>query len=96
MTDALFISRLEAIIRDRIDEGGDGSYTAQLAAAGVRRVAQKVGEEGVEVAMAATAGDRNELVDEAADLVYHLLVLLAVNDLSLADIDVRLAARHAD
>jgi len=95
-TDALFIPRLESIIRDRIDAGDDGSYTAQLAAAGIRRIAQKVGEEGVEVALAATTGDCSELVEEAADLVYHLLVLLAVSDVSLANVDAKLAARHAD
>jgi len=60
----------------------------------VKRIAQKVGEEGVETALAATAGDREELVNESADLLYHLLVLLKARDASLADIISVLQSRH--
>jgi phosphoribosyl-ATP pyrophosphohydrolase/phosphoribosyl-AMP cyclohydrolase len=90
-----FIAELETIIRERIAEDSADSYTARLVRAGNRRVAQKVAEEGVEVALAATSGNRDELLDEAADLVYHLLVLLAVNDAKLADVANVLARRHA-
>ncbi len=64
---------------------GDG-YTARLLAAGVRRVAQKVGEEGVETALAGAAGDAHELCEEAADLLYHLLALLKARGLRLEDV----------
>ncbi|MGB5688050.1 MAG: phosphoribosyl-ATP diphosphatase [Woeseiaceae bacterium] len=90
-----FIADLETIIRARLDTGGDESYTARLAAAGTRRIAQKVGEEGVELALASSGGDRQEIIDEAADLVYHLLVLLADAGLSLEDVAMRLEARHS-
>ena len=72
------------------------SYTARLYAAGTKRIAQKVGEEGVETALAATVHDKEELKNEAADLVYHLLVLLADADLELADVIDVLKARHKD
>jgi phosphoribosyl-ATP pyrophosphohydrolase len=70
-----FIAELETIVKARLDEGGDESYTARLAAAGSKRIAQKIGEEGVELALAATAGDQQEVIDEAADLVYHLAAI---------------------
>ena len=89
-----FVGQLEGIIRDRMDEGSDESYTAQLANAGVQRVAQKVGEEGVEVALAGMKGDREELVSESADLLYHLLVLLRQQGASFADVAKQLEARH--
>lgn len=89
-----FIAELEMIVRERLAAGGDASYTARLAAAGTKRIAQKVGEEGVELALAAAAGSQQEVVDEAADLVYHLVVLLADAGLSLEDIATRLEARH--
>jgi phosphoribosyl-ATP pyrophosphohydrolase len=89
-----FIQQLEAVIRDRMDADPGTSYTASLVQSGQRRVAQKVGEEGVEVALAATSGTRDELLDEAADLVYHLLVLLALNDAAFADVSAVLEKRH--
>lgn len=97
MTGIAFLSELEAVIRERIAAAdADASYTARLAAAGVQRVAQKVGEEGVEVAVAAAAGaDDDALTGEAADLLYHLAVLLAMRGLSLDDVAAVLAARHA-
>lgn len=90
-----FLGELEAIVNDRLDNPSDTSYTASLAAAGAKRIAQKVGEEGLELALAAVAGDENETLDEAADLVYHLIVLLASQDLSLGDVAKRLESRHA-
>ena len=94
--DIAFIAELETIVMQRLAAGGEESYTARLAAAGTKRIAQKVGEEGVELALAAAAGTQQETIDEAADLVYHLIVLLADRGLSLEDIAIRLKARHAD
>jgi phosphoribosyl-ATP pyrophosphohydrolase/phosphoribosyl-AMP cyclohydrolase len=93
--DIHFIAELESIVRQRLDDGGDKSYTARLAASGTKRIAQKVGEEGVELALAATSGSQQETIDEAADLVYHLIVLLAERGLSLEDVSHRLRTRHA-
>lgn len=70
------LDRLAAIVERRAEERPEGSYTASLLAAGPGRAAQKVGEEGVETALAAAAGSEEELVGEAADLLYHLLVAL--------------------
>jgi phosphoribosyl-ATP pyrophosphohydrolase/phosphoribosyl-AMP cyclohydrolase len=89
-----FIAELEGIIKGRLAQGGDESYTVRLAAAGTKRIAQKVGEEGVELALAAVAGSQQEILDEAADLIYHLIVLLANKGLSFEDIAERLKARH--
>lgn len=91
-----FIAELETIVTSRLAAGDEGSYTARLAAAGTKRIAQKVGEEGVELALAAAAGSQQEMIDEAADLVYHMIVLLADRGLSLEDVATRLEARHAD
>ena len=96
MTDANleFLSKLEAIIDERVRDSAADSYTASLIAAGSQRVAQKVGEEGVELALAAVTGDRAEILDEAADLVYHLLVLLRDHAITLAELAATLEARH--
>ncbi len=93
--DIRFIAELEAIIRQRLEEGGDESYTARLAAAGHKRIAQKVGEEGVELALAAVGESQQAIIDEAADLVYHLVVLLNERGLSLEDVAKRLETRHS-
>ena len=90
-----FIAELESIVVQRLAAGSDESYTARLAAAGTKRIAQKVGEEGVELALAAAAGSQQEIIDEAADLLYHLIVLLADRGLSLEDIATRLETRHS-
>ena len=70
------LSALTQIVRERAASRPEGSYTAALLKAGTRRIAQKVGEEGVEVALAAAAGSTGEVVNESVDLLYHLLVLL--------------------
>ncbi|MGC4027867.1 MAG: phosphoribosyl-ATP diphosphatase [Steroidobacteraceae bacterium] len=75
-------------------ENPEGSYTAKLYARGTKRMAQKVGEEGVEVALAAQAGDNAELVSESADLLFHLALLLRARGLSLNTVVAELAARH--
>ncbi len=93
-SDIAFIGKLETIVQERLKDPSDESYTARLAAAGTKRIAQKLGEEGVELALASTSGDREEIIDEAADLVYHLIVLLAEQGLGLADVAKRLESRH--
>jgi phosphoribosyl-ATP pyrophosphohydrolase/phosphoribosyl-AMP cyclohydrolase len=90
-----FIAELETIVKARLEEGSDESYTARLATSGTRRIAQKVGEEGVELALAATSGSQQETIDEAADLLYHVIVLLNARGLSLEDVSRRLQGRHA-
>jgi phosphoribosyl-ATP pyrophosphohydrolase/phosphoribosyl-AMP cyclohydrolase len=89
-----FLARLEAIIEQRIAENPEGSYTAKLYGQGLKRMAQKVGEEGVEVALAAQTGDKAELASESADLLFHLALLLRARDLSLDAVAAELAARH--
>ena len=95
ISDIAFLSDLEEIINDRIKNPNTESYTAQLFHAGTKRIAQKVGEEGVELALAAVAGDTDEVIDEAADLVYHLIVLLADQKLDLGAVANRLQTRHS-
>jgi phosphoribosyl-ATP pyrophosphohydrolase len=80
------LDRLEATIRARRGGDPDASYVARLFAQGRPRMAQKLGEEAVEAVIAAIAGDRDGLVGEAADLLFHLAVLLADFDLGLADV----------
>lgn len=89
-----FLARLEEVIEARIAGNPEGSYTARLYSSGIKRMAQKVGEEGVEVALAAQAGDASELVSESADLLFHLTLLLRASGLSLGTVAAELAARH--
>jgi phosphoribosyl-ATP pyrophosphohydrolase/phosphoribosyl-AMP cyclohydrolase len=89
-----FLSRLEGIITERSQASPEESYTARLKQRGAKYIAQKVGEEAVETALAAVAGDKKELLDESADLLYHLLVLLNNADLSLSDVADVLRERH--
>ena len=92
---AQFLGELDALIAQRVAERPAGSYTARLLEAGIRRIAQKVGEEGVETALAAVVQDDDALLGEAADLAYHLLVLLHARGLGLAELQATLAKRHA-
>lgn len=81
------LSELQRTIEARQAEGdASSSYTAKLLNNGIRRCAQKVGEEGVEVALAAVAQDDDALLNESADLMYHLMVVLSARDLSIADV----------
>jgi phosphoribosyl-ATP pyrophosphohydrolase/phosphoribosyl-AMP cyclohydrolase len=89
-----WLNELEALIAAREGQDPSSSYVAKLLAAKPARRAQKVGEEGVEVALAALSGDRDELRGEAADLLFHLLVLLRGSQMSLADVVGELASRH--
>ena len=96
ISDIAFFSELEDIVHERIENPTDESYTARLIRSGSKRIAQKLGEEGVELALAAATGDKDEVVDEAADLMYHLIVLLADQDLNLGTISTRLRTRHSE
>jgi len=89
-----FISQLNAVIDARYKDRDEKSYTASLFNSGVKRMAQKVGEEGVEVALAAATDDREELVNESSDLLYHLLVLLRAQQVPLEEVINNLKSRH--
>jgi phosphoribosyl-ATP pyrophosphohydrolase/phosphoribosyl-AMP cyclohydrolase len=91
--DSMF-AQLDSMISSRERERPAGSYTTSLFDAGIARIAQKVGEEGVEVALAAVTARDAQLVGEAADLVYHLTVLLRARGLGLRDVEATLAERH--
>ena len=91
-----FLGRLEQIIAQRIADPPPGSYTAKLVEQGLTRIAQKVGEEGVELALAAVTQDDEAVIGEAADLFYHSTLLLKAKGLSLAQVAAELEARHAE
>lgn len=93
-TDWSFLYQLEELLASRKTADPESSYTAKLYASGTKRIAQKVGEEGVETALAATVNDRFELKNEASDLIYHLLVLLQDQDLNLSAVIENLRQRH--
>lgn len=89
------ISQLEAIIEERAQAGdSSASYVAKLLHKGTLEIAQKVGEEGVETALAAAAQPKEKVAQEAADLLFHLLVLLKSCDLTSGDVAAVLDARH--
>ena len=89
-----FLADLEQVIAKRDEDRPEGSYTTKLLEAGIKRIAQKVGEEGVETALAAAAGGDEEVLNESADLLYHLLVLLRSRKLELGSLVEVLKLRH--
>jgi phosphoribosyl-AMP cyclohydrolase / phosphoribosyl-ATP pyrophosphohydrolase len=89
-----FLAVLEEVIKQRVAQRPEGSYTAKLLAEGPRRIAQKVGEEGLELALAAVAQAGDEVIREAADLLFHVLLLLESKHLSLGQVIAELQARH--
>ena len=91
-----FLGTLEQIIAERLATRPPGSYTASLLEQGIRRIAQKVGEEGLELALAGVGGSDAEIIGEAADLLYHTLLLLKVKGLSLPQVIAELESRHAE
>lgn len=91
---ARFLGELDALVARRERERPVNSYTTRLFEGGIRRIAQKVGEEGVETSLAAVVQADPELLGEAGDLLYHLLVLLRARGLSLQDVEALLAERH--
>ena len=88
------IKELQSVIQGRHREMPEGSYTTKLFTKGVNKIAQKVGEEAVETVIEAIDGNNERLVYEASDLIYHLLVLLENQGLSLTDIEEELTRRH--
>ena len=94
MTGMQFLDILQNVIKARLEQAPESSYTAKLAAQGKLKVAQKVGEEAVELALAAVAQDDARVTAEAADLVYHLMLLLTLRGLTLGDVVAELERRH--
>ena len=92
----LFLNDLADIINQRKSDMPEGSYATSLLSEGKSRIAQKVGEEGVELALARMKDDKDEIANEAADLLFHMLVLLADADMSLGDVLTVLKKRHAN
>lgn len=90
-----FLFELETLIQSRYDERPEGSYTTRLFEEGVDAIAQKVGEEAVEVVIASKNEDRDEVIYESADLLYHLLVLLRQREIDLDQILDELKSRHS-
>lgn len=88
------LSRLEATIQSRRQADPGSSYVAKLNARGLNKIAQKLGEEATETVIAALVEDRQALVGEAADLIFHLVVLLAAKDIPLADVMAELDRRE--
>ncbi len=95
MTDEFgFLGQLERVIASRASAPAESSYTASLLKSGAQRIAQKVGEEGVELALAGVGEDRSKVVAETADLLYHVLVLLSAHQISLKEVVAELERRH--
>ncbi|TMN34307.1 bifunctional phosphoribosyl-AMP cyclohydrolase/phosphoribosyl-ATP diphosphatase HisIE [Pseudoalteromonas sp. S2755] len=94
MPELAFLGKLERVIAQRKNASPESSYTASLFAKDLSRSCQKVGEEGVEVALAAMKNDNEELLNESADLLYHLIVLLQRQGLTLSDVVDTLQDRH--
>ena len=90
-----WLAELSAVIRKRAHAGDERSYTRQLLEAGTARIAQKVGEEGVEVALAAVTRDPQDCAEEAADLLYHLAVLMEDRGFAWEEVVAILKSRHA-
>ncbi|MDG1753023.1 MAG: bifunctional phosphoribosyl-AMP cyclohydrolase/phosphoribosyl-ATP diphosphatase HisIE [Thalassotalea sp.] len=94
LTQQNFLSQLEQVIESRKNDAPEDSYTAHLFSRGTTKIAQKVGEEGVEVALAAVAETKDDLLGECADLFYHTLVLLQDQKIDLAEVMSVLQKRH--
>ena len=88
------LTKLESIIADRKANPGEASYTASLFSKGINKIAQKVGEEAVELVIESKDNNPVRFLDEAADLLYHYLVLLQARDQKLDDVIAVLAKRH--
>lgn len=93
---AFNLQTLEKIVAQKVDNPKEGSYTAYLTEEGTDKILKKCGEEMTEVVIAAKNDDRQELIDETGDLVYHLLVLLSSQGVSLRDIEEKLKGRHGE
>jgi phosphoribosyl-ATP pyrophosphohydrolase/phosphoribosyl-AMP cyclohydrolase len=93
-TSISFLAKLEGVIAHRATEKPDASYTAKLLAKGINKVAQKVGEEGVETALAGASESDQKVIEESADLLFHLLVLLRARGIALEQVVGKLESRH--
>jgi phosphoribosyl-ATP pyrophosphohydrolase/phosphoribosyl-AMP cyclohydrolase len=93
-THIAFLAKLEGVIAQRAAEKPEASYTARLLDKGVARVAQKVGEEGVELALAGVVEPEQKVIEESADLLFHMLVLLRARGITLAQVVRQLESRH--
>ena len=89
------LEELNSIIHERSSQAADASYTSSLLAKGTQKCAEKLGEEAVEAVIAAVTGNGNELTKEAADVLYHLLVLLKAENVELSDVMAELKSRTA-
>ena len=89
-----FLHKLEAVIEQRKSSSEDKSYTAQLYSGGIKKISQKVGEEATETILEAMDGNKELFLEESADLVYHLLVLISAQNLCLEDVVKTLEERH--
>jgi phosphoribosyl-AMP cyclohydrolase / phosphoribosyl-ATP pyrophosphohydrolase len=93
-TSIAFLAKLETVIAQRATEKPEASYTARLLEKGVQRVAQKVGEEGVELALAGAAQGEDKVIGESADLLFHMLVLLRARGVAFGQVVAELEKRH--
>ena len=91
---AVFLGELARVVKDRKEHPAEGSYTSYLFEKGIDKIAKKTGEEAVEVVIAAKNADREELVGECADLLYHLTVLMEEKGISISDVCTELKKRH--
>ena len=89
-----FVAKLDEIVAQRLATASTASYTRRLADQGVARVAQKVGEEAIETVIAGIHSPGPELLEEAADLVFHLIVLVRLSGYSWSDVETVLSERH--
>jgi phosphoribosyl-AMP cyclohydrolase / phosphoribosyl-ATP pyrophosphohydrolase len=89
-----FLAKLETVVAQRATQRPEDSYTARLLEKGVARIAQKVGEEGVELALAGVGESDDKVIDESADLLFHLLVLLRARGIALSQVVEKLESRH--
>ncbi len=91
---AEMLGKLQRIVLDRKEHPAEGSYTSYLFEKGIDKIAKKAGEEAVEMVIASKNEDKEELIGECADLLYHTLVLLAARGISLSDVCTELSRRH--
>ena len=96
MSKVKFLKTLQSIIDDRLKNPKAGSYTARMASKGQLKVAQKLGEEAVELALASMVEKDTRVRDEAADLLYHMLLLLSMRGIPVADVVAELERRHVE
>lgn len=88
------LEELYEVIQKRMEEKKDGSYVVNISSCGLDRVIQKVGEEAVEVVIAAKNEEKKKLISESADLLFHLLILLSMRQITLEDIEMELGSRR--